>query len=109
MSPPPRPERGSDDDGGAETYGSRDCEPGRRRPENDHRIVRGNVDVLRIHGLDFDVLTHVHNCVVGIRAQIAVIVGTLAKLLDGIHYIGALERALRCPVAVSMPYPPPSC
>src|ERR1700680_4532370 len=89
--PAPRPKARSDDYGRAETDSPRNYEPGRRRPEYDHRIVRGNVDVLRIHWSDLDVITNLINGVIGIRTQIAVVVGALPKPLDSIHYIGALH------------------
>src|ERR1700730_1214110 len=67
-------------------------ESGSRRPEYDHGIVHGNVDVIGTHRLNFDVVRDVRHAVIRIRAQIAVIVSTPTKPLDSIHYIGTLHQ-----------------
>jgi hypothetical protein len=93
VGPTPGPESGSDDYGGPEADGSRNYKPGSGWPEHDHWIVGRNKDVIRIDRLDFDVISNVRHCAVGIRERITVIVGALAEPLDSIHHIGSLTRA----------------
>ena len=81
---------GANDDCRAEADSCADDEAGTRAVEDDCGTIEGDVVVVGVDGLDFQVAAVVDYVVVGVGGEVAVVVGETALALDGVHDVGAL-------------------
>lgn len=90
MRPTPREKPRCDHHRRAKMDCPADKESRTRRPENDRRIVVGNINVSRIDGKNLNITAGIHNVVIRIAPEIAIIVRSFSHPLHGVHDIRTL-------------------